>query len=254
MRRRFSAKRLVVHFAVVQPEVGLQPRERILLVRGDKQLVSLVDRPSLVHRGDHRAVQAVALGAARARLLDLRAPVKRNHHQICALIRIVDEDLDVFPADGRERLVLRPDSLDHRPAQPVAHHVRVKAHRQQDDLVRLPQPRHVLRNFLVPVLGSRKFHLVAVLVQPDERCVAAQVGARVRFKPFAVSKGEVQRRRRVLGRDFLRRVQRENRQPRENHVRIAVCLVRIGENLIDIALPNRVRAGVVGVIVNKAEG
>ena len=71
---------------------------------------------------------------------------------------------------------------------------------------------------------------------------------------LGLENGEVQRRRRVLGRDFLRRVQRENRQPRENHVRIAVCLVRVRHDLIGVAVPNRVRAGVVGIIVNKAEG
>ena len=52
----------------------------------------------------------------------------------------------------------------------------------------------------------------------------------------------------LLGRDI------HQRQPGENDLRVAVRRVGVGENLIAVALPNRVRAGVVGVIVRKAEG
>ena len=99
-----------------------------------------------------------------------------------------------------------------------------------------------------------EFHLDAVLGPHPQARIAALVRAPAGRQPRFARRADRHPHRDVLVRpQRLLRLKRDDRQPGEHQGRIAVCVVRVGQDLIRPAVANRIGAPVVGVVIHKAE-
>ena len=177
--------------------------------------------------------------------------VHRLHHQIDAGVCIVHKHLAVLHLPRAVALVLAGNRRVHRPAQPVAHQRRIHHPGQQDDVVLLAQQRHLGNDLLFPASAHKVDVIALLLVHPAAR--PAQMHPR----------GQIDRRRAVmhdghggvgvLVADLFLRVDCDHGQAGEDDVEVVERLVGVGHHLVLIALPDGLRAGIVGIIVRKAE-
>ena len=214
----------------------------------NQRLVKLVDAAA------RQAVQAVRCGRVRAEPGKLLRVVVRLHHHIDAQVRIAREHLAVRRLARAEGLVHAGNAVPQIPAQLVANQQVIHRAGDEDELVRPPEQGHLLLRLARAVRMPGEFHLDAVLGPHPQARIAALVRARIGRQPRFARRADRHLHRDVLVRpQRLLRSERYDRQPGEHQGRIAVRVVRVGQDLIRPAVADRIGAPVVGVVVHKAE-
>ena len=160
---------------------------------GRGRVVQLVDR-ALPHGVLHiralpgvldlrRAVHAVRGRRVCSALHKLLAVVHRLHHDVASRIPVVHKQLDILRFSRAVRLAFVRDHRVHVPAQPVAHQRVVHHARQQDDVVRPADARHLGDGPAVLLPVHEVDPVALLLAEPAAR--AAQMRSRLRRQAAA---------------------------------------------------------------------